>query len=114
MTPLAQKTYALLKKVPKGKVTTYKALANALGTKAYRAIGQFMRTNPYAPDVPCHRVVASDGTIGGFMGTTKGSQIQKKKSLLTREGIMFSGNKINDFHNHLYQFDIYILTNEIL
>jgi len=68
MTPLAKKTYALLKTVPRGRVTTYKALADALGTKAYRAIGQFMRTNPYAPRVPCHRVVASDGTIGGFMG----------------------------------------------
>ena len=64
-----RKIYSLLKKVPKGKVTTYKALAQAAGTKAYRAVGQAMRCNPYAPIVPCHRVVASDGSIGGFRGT---------------------------------------------
>ncbi|OGG28228.1 hypothetical protein A3A64_00620 [Candidatus Gottesmanbacteria bacterium RIFCSPLOWO2_01_FULL_48_11] len=81
MTPLQNHTYQLLRQVPPGRVTTYKALADALGTKAYRAIGQFMRTNPYAfeacPEprrrVPCHRVVASDGTIGGFMEKTTGA-----------------------------------------
>lgn len=76
MTPLAKQTYALLKKVPRGRVTTYKALAEALGTRSYRAIGQFMRTNPHAPMVPCHRVVAADGTIGGFMGKRSGKKIQ--------------------------------------
>ena len=64
-----ERTYDLLKKVPKGKVTTYKALAEKLGTKAYRAVGQAMRCNPYAPKVPCHRVVKSDGSIGGFQGS---------------------------------------------
>jgi len=112
MTPLAQKTYDLLKHVPKGKVTTYKALATALGTKAYRAIGQFMRTNPYAytdcPEpsrrVPCHRVVASDGTIGGFMGKTTGTQIQKKIALLQKEGVAIEGNRIMNFEKHMYRF----------
>lgn len=97
MSPLQQKTYELLKKVPKGRVTTYKALANALGTKAYRAIGQFMRTNPYAPDVPCHRVVASDGSIGGFMGNSNGKSIQKKIAMLQEEGVKIDGQKIVDF-----------------
>ncbi len=92
MTPFAEKTYALLKTVPRGRVTTYKALADALGTRAYRAIGQFMRTNPYAPMVPCHRVVASDGTIGGFNGG-----VAKKIRLLRAEGVKVSGNKIVDF-----------------
>ncbi|MDO8571999.1 MAG: MGMT family protein [bacterium] len=104
MTPLAQKTYTLLKKVPKGRVTTYKALASALGTPAYRAIGQFMKHNPYAPIVPCHRVVASDGTIGGFMGKTSGVQIKKKIALLKKEGISVVQGKIVDFPTRLFSF----------
>lgn len=104
MTPLQKKTYELLKTVPRGRVTTYKALADALGTRAYRAIGQFMRTNPYAPTVPCHRVVASDGSIGGFMGKTGGAEIKKKITLLAREGVDVRGNKILDFQKILFTF----------
>ena len=104
MSPLRKKTYELLKTVPRGRVTTYKALAQALHTKGYRAIGQFMKHNPYAPTVPCHRVVASDGTIGGFMGAKSGKEIQKKMRLLREEGIRFSGNKISNFPNHLFTF----------
>ena len=58
-----EKVYSLLRKVPKGKVTTYKELAEKLNTKAYRAVGQAMKCNPYAPEVPCHRVVSSSGKI---------------------------------------------------
>jgi methylated-DNA-[protein]-cysteine S-methyltransferase len=104
MTLMAQKTYDLLKTVPKGKVTTYKELATALGTKAYRAIGQFMRTNPYAPTVPCHRVVASDGTIGGFMGKTAGNTITKKIAMLKKEGVLIKRNKVVNFEKCLYRF----------
>ena len=104
MTPLQNKTYKLLKTVPRGRVTTYKALANALGTKAYRAIGQFMRTNPYAPTVPCHRVVASDGTIGGFMGHTNGKEIAKKIRMLRAEGVKVVQNRITDFPGVLFLF----------
>ncbi len=104
MTPLAKKTYALLKTVPKGRVTTYRALADALGTRAYRAIGQIMRHNPYAPTVPCHRVVASDGTIGGFRGKTTGREIINKKALLQKEGVIVEGNRIKNFADILFQF----------
>jgi methylated-DNA-[protein]-cysteine S-methyltransferase len=104
VTILAEKTYTLLKTVPRGCVTTYKALANALDTHGYRAIGQIMRKNPYAPMVPCHRVVASDGTIGGFMGTRTGKNIQKKMELLRSEGITIVGNKIMDFPQRLFVF----------
>ncbi|MEK6943689.1 MAG: MGMT family protein [Nanoarchaeota archaeon] len=98
-----EKVYSLLRKVPKGKVTTYKVLAESLGTKAYRAVGQAMRCNPYAPKVPCHRVVASDGKIGGFMGSqdTKGKEIKKKISMLKKEGIKIKNNKIIDFEKRL-------------
>lgn len=101
MTLLAARTYALLKTVPRGRVTTYKALAEALHTRGYRAIGQFMKNNPYAPDVPCHRVVASDGTIGGF---NKG--ITKKIRMLRSEGIRISGNRIVDFPTLLFPFQV--------
>lgn len=102
MTPLQEKTYELLKKVPKGRVTTYKALAKALHTKGYRAIGQFMRTNPYAPTVPCHRVIASDGTIGGFMGKKSGKEIAKKIRMLRSEGITIAGKRIINFEQALF------------
>ncbi len=92
MTALQQQTYRLLATVPPGRVTTYKALADALGTKAYRAIGQFMKKNPYAPDVPCHRVVASDGTIGGY---NKGTA--EKIRMLTAEGVLIDKEKIVNF-----------------
>lgn len=104
MTALQEKTYKLLKKVPRGRVTTYKAIARALHTKAYRAIGQFMRTNPYAPTVPCHRVVASDGTIGGFMGKKSGKEIERKIRMLRAEGIKITGKKLDDFPRVLYTF----------
>lgn len=100
---MQKKTYELLKRVPKGRVTTYKALAHALHTKGYRAIGQFMRTNPYAPRVPCHRVVASDGTIGGYMGKTSGSEIAKKVRMLKAEGVKVSGKRILNFSQVLFR-----------
>ncbi|MCX6791465.1 MAG: MGMT family protein [Candidatus Gottesmanbacteria bacterium] len=112
LTPLAKRTYQLLKKVPRGRVTTYKALADALGTKAYHAIGQFMKHNPYSypacPErsrrVPCHRVVASDGTIGGFMGANCGGEIAKKIRMLRMEGIKITGKRITDFPTVLFPF----------
>lgn len=85
-----ERCYALLRKVPKGKVTTYKALASALGTKAYRAVGNAMNKNPYAPEVPCHRVVGSDGSLVGFA-----SGLKNKTSLLTKEGIVIQNGKID-------------------
>ena len=94
-----EKIYALLRKVPKGKVTTYKALAEKLNTRAYRAVGQAMRCNPYAPNVPCHRVVSSDGSIGGFMGNKNlnSKEVRKKIRMLRKEGIKIYKNKIVDF-----------------
>ena len=104
MTGLQTRTYTLLKRVPRGRVTTYKALATALHTKAYRAIGQFMRLNPYAPGVPCHRVVASDGSIGGFRGHRSGKEITDKIALLSREGVRVKNGKIVNFAGILYTF----------
>ena len=95
----SEKCYALLRKVPKGKVTTYKALANALNTKAYRTVGTAMNKNPYAPQVPCHRVVNSDKRVGKFASGTK-----KKIALLKKEGIPIKNNKLQNFEKYLYKF----------
>ncbi len=94
-----EKIYNLLKKVPKGKITTYKILAEALNTKAYRAVGQAMRHNPFAPEVPCHRVVSSDGKIGGFSGSINpnSKEVKRKIEMLRKEGIKIKENKIENF-----------------
>mgnify|MGYP001590795620 CR=1 FL=1 len=104
--PFNQKIYSLLKKVPKGKVTTYKALAEAVGTKAYRAVGQAMRCNPYSPIVPCHRVVKSDGSIGGFSGSinSSGREVKRKIRMLRKEGVEIRDNKVEDFDKVLFEF----------
>lgn len=93
------KVYELLKQIPKGKVTTYKIIAEKLGIKAYRAVGLACAKNPFAPKVPCHRVVASDGSLGGYSGGLK-----KKTSLLVKEGIVVKENKILDFEKVLFKF----------
>ncbi len=85
-TAFQERVYARLRKLPKGSITTYGDLAKALMTSP-RAVGQALRCNPYAPIVPCHRVVANDGSIGGFGGETTGKKIREKIALLEQEGI---------------------------
>ena len=98
-----QKIYQLTEKIPKGRVTTYKILAETAGTKAYRAVGQALRCNPYSPIVSCHRVVKSDGSIGGFSGkdNPKSKEVKRKIMMLIREGIKVKNNKIVDFEKVL-------------
>jgi len=93
-----EKCYQFLRKVPRGKVTTYKSLAKALKSRAYRAVGNAMNKNPYAPKVPCHRVINSDGKIGGF---AKGS-ITKIK-MLKAEGIEIKEGRI-DLKKYQHKF----------
>ena len=102
MQVFSDKIYQQLRQVPKGRVTTYKALAESLGSKAYRAVGAAMRTNPYAPEVPCHRVVAADGTIGGFKGKKMGETIAEKTQMLEKEGVIVENGKVKDFENVLF------------
>ena len=94
--PFTKKCYLKLLKIPKGNVITYKNLAKSLNSKAYRAVGTAMKNNPYAPLVPCHRVVRSDGTVGQY---AKG--IKVKLELLKTEGIKFKGDKILDLEKVL-------------
>ncbi|MGV8142341.1 MAG: MGMT family protein [Candidatus Pacearchaeota archaeon] len=85
-----ERCYELLRQVPKGKVTTYKSLAEAMKTKAYRAVGNAMNKNPYAPEVPCHRVINSNGNLGGYA-----FGLPKKIKMLKTDGIEINNNKIN-------------------
>jgi methylated-DNA-[protein]-cysteine S-methyltransferase len=85
-----ERCYELLKTVPKGKVVTYKSLAQAMGTKAYRAVGRAMNKNPHAPIVPCHRVLASNGSLHGFAHGLK-----RKEEMLKEEGVVVENGKVN-------------------
>jgi methylated-DNA-[protein]-cysteine S-methyltransferase len=101
VTSFATKVYELCSQIPAGKVSTYGAIALALDSSP-RAVGQALRCNPFAPKVPCHRVVASDGRIGGFMGVTTGKEIERKIKLLGKEGITVQDGLVVDFEQRLY------------
>ncbi len=110
-----KKVYSLCKKIPKGNISTYGAIAKALGKTGMmsRAVGNALNKNPFgawqragskgcrkqACLAPCHRVVKSDGTIGGFATGTN-----KKIDLLRKEGIEIKQGKIIDFKKRLYKF----------
>jgi methylated-DNA-[protein]-cysteine S-methyltransferase len=100
MNSFNERVYLFCRKIPKGKVSTYKELAHALGCKAYRAVGNAMNKNPYAPDVPCHRVVSANGGIGGFASGT-----ENKIRMLKEEGIFVDGGKIVNFEKKLFKFN---------
>lgn len=95
-----ERCYELLKMIPKGRVTTYKIMAEALGTKAYRAVGNAMAKNPDPVTIPCHRVVKSDGRIGGYI-----YGVEKKRALLEEEGIRIVNGRVADLADRLYRFE---------
>ncbi|MBT8045381.1 MAG: MGMT family protein [Verrucomicrobiae bacterium] len=88
-TKFERRVYDMVSKVPAGKVVTYAVMARALDCGSAQAIGQALKRNPNAPDVPCHRVIRSDLTIGGYSGETAGLKLQKKLHLLKQEGVEF-------------------------
>ena len=104
MKTFSDKAYDLLRKVPKGRVTTYKEIAHALGTRAYRGVGQAMKKNPYAPEVPWHRVISASGRIGGFKGKTSGAAIEEKLKMLKNEGVEFHRGRVKNFEEILFRF----------
>jgi methylated-DNA-[protein]-cysteine S-methyltransferase len=99
-----ERVWKLMEKIPRGKVTTYGQIARKLNTKAYRAVGNACRKNPYAPRVPCHRVVRSDGTIGGFGGKTSGKTVEEKTQLLREEDVEVRNGRVVDFEKVLFRF----------
>lgn len=86
ITEFQRRVYLALLEVPRGATISYKELGEKIGCRSAQAIGQALKRNPFAPDVPCHRVIASDGTIGGFHGERRGKMIEKKQILLREEG----------------------------
>ena|SRR3989344_5065576 len=100
MSLFTDSSYELLKQIPKGKITSYKDIANTLGTKAYRAIGNAMNKNPYDTGIyPCHRVIKHNGEIGGYaLG------VKLKILKLQEEGIEIINNKI-DFNRYRFKFN---------
>jgi len=89
-----ERCYEILRKVPRGKVTTYKAIAEKLNSKAYRQVGRAMNKNPCGflngGNVPCHRVVGSSGDLVGFAHGLK-----KKAEMLKKEGVEIKNGKVD-------------------
>ena len=99
----------LLAEVPKGKVTTYGDLAKELSRRdskwspnASRAVGTTMKNNPCGPQIPCHRVIRSDGTVGNFRGGAKGAT-EEKIAMLREEGVSVLDGKI-DLEKYRHKF----------
>lgn len=100
MKALESRIYKNLMKVPKGKVTTYKALAESVGMKdGQRAVGRIMNRNPNPVTVPCHRVVRSDKFVGGYAYGTA-----KKIRLLSKEGVVINNGKIKNWDKFFFDF----------
>ncbi len=91
----------LVKQIPAGKVTTYGEIARRItgSVRAARAVAQAVARNPYPIAIPCHRVVRSDGDVGGYsLG------VEKKIKLLRAEGIEIRGRKVLNFEQTLFLF----------
>lgn len=91
MSKFQARVLELVSKIPKGKVTTYKEIARALGSpNACRAVGNALARNPHPLRIPCHRVVRSDGKVGDYKWGEK-----RKTELLLREGVVIKKGKID-------------------
>ncbi|HNX91126.1 MAG TPA: MGMT family protein [Candidatus Omnitrophota bacterium] len=84
LTAFQKKVLRKTLEIPRGEVRSYGWIAREIGCTAYRAVGMALHRNPYAPFVPCHRVISSDGSIGGYAGG-----INKKIRTLKKEGVLF-------------------------
>jgi len=98
-TSFADKCYELLKLIPQGKVTTYAEMAKALKSRAWRAVGTAMAKNSRLVEIPCHRVVRSDGSIGEYaLGP------DRKSRLLSEEGVEIINGKVRNFDKYFHKF----------
>ena len=93
ITPFERLVYAACRKIPRGRVSTYREIACAIKKpKSAQAVGNARNGNPFAPEVPCHRVVRSDGDSGGFASGSK-----NKIKILAKEGVRIKNGKVSDF-----------------
>lgn len=79
------RVYLELLKVPRGTTITYGELARRIGCKSAQAVGQALRHNPFAPEIPCHRVIASDGSLGGYCGSRSPEVLKRKQAQIRSE-----------------------------
>ncbi len=94
-TVFEERVYEATSRIPVGKVTTYLELGREIGCRSAQAIGQALKRNPYDDgSVPCHRVVSSSLSIGGFAGTSEGDPIRHKRDLLIAEGVVFESEDV--------------------
>ena len=99
ISPFASLVYSATKQIPRGRISTYGAIAQAIGRpQAARAVGQALNHNPYWPTVPCHRVVGSTGQLTGFA-----TGLNKKRQLLQKEGITIKKDHVLNFAQVFYQ-----------
>lgn len=107
VTPFQQRVYYLISTIPRGKVSTYGAVAKQLvPPSGPRAVGNALRCNPFAPVVPCQRVIASDRKMGGFKGSNapSGFCVQEKIAILKREGVVFEEDgKVDESSLHIWK-----------
>ena len=97
---MQKKIYKKLLTVPHGKITTYNELSKSIGLKnGQRLVGQIMKKNPFPVIIPCHRVIKSNGDIGGYL-----FGIDIKKNMLRKEGICIIKNKIDNFKDVFFTF----------
>ncbi len=89
-TDFEMKVYDAVRSVPVGRVTTYGKIAAQISCGTARSVGTALAKNPYAPEVPCHRVVRADGNLGGFYGETSGPQMDRKEKMLASEKVPFT------------------------
>lgn len=80
-----RRVYLALLDIPAGKTITYSALARQVGCGSAQAVGQALKRNPFAPEVPCHRVLSADGSMGGYLGQREGEALELKRQLLKKE-----------------------------
>ena len=101
MVSFQDKVLSLVKKIPRGKVSTYKEIGKALHRRGqvYRAVGRALHDNKFPVFIPCHRVVISSGKLGGY---SRG--INKKIDLLRKEKVFVRNRKVVDFDKKLFRF----------
>ena len=88
-TAFRQRVYDATSKIPAGKVATYGQIAAEIGCGSSQAVGQALRHNPFAPKVPCHRVVNASLDLHGFRGSTADTDLADKRQMLEEEGVRF-------------------------
>ena len=85
LSPFQLRVYLELLDIPLGTTITYGELARRVGCGSAQAVGQALCCNPFAPEIPCHRVIAADGSLGGYCGSRSPEALARKRALLAEE-----------------------------